>query len=90
VDRALRHGSLSGAAGASINPAQEDTVRSHLREATQAAAPATARLPRMGIDPQRASGETRTTIVGVPTARLLRTQSVQTVRGTLWKDSLFP
>ena len=60
---ALRNGSLSQAARTSIYPTEKDTVRSHLREAAQAPASATDRLPRMGINPKRASGETRTKII---------------------------
>jgi hypothetical protein len=79
VDRTLGYGGLSEFARASINFAEEDPVRNHLREATLAVTSATDWLPRMGVGPERASSKTRTPNIRVPIARLLGTESVQAV-----------
>lgn len=42
--------------------------------------------PRMGIDPKRASGETRTKVLRVLVAQKLRAKSTRLI----WKDGLFP
>ncbi|KAK9845696.1 hypothetical protein MYU51_006856, partial [Penicillium brevicompactum] len=59
------------AARTSIDFTEEDTVRNIVREAALVVASATDRLPRMGVDSQRASSKARTQVVRVPNARLL-------------------